>query len=131
MIVTTLKYPLYTDESSDRNTPTFVLAADLIVNVRDWAYPYVVRIPAGFATDFGSVPKSFRNLVTSVSVYDSAYLLHDYQYSTTYAGPTISFTQSNKMLRANLRALGMGKLDAFLVFWSIQLFGKKRWRVSV
>ena len=131
MIRTLPKYPTYTDESSGRNTPTFVLALDLVVSVPDWTFPYMVTIPSGFATDFGSIPKSFRNLITSVSVYDSAYLLHDYQYSKSYTGPEISFTQSNKMLRANLRALGMSKFDAFLVFWSVQLFGKKRWRVSV
>jgi len=130
MILTVPKYPLYTDESSARDTPEFVLAADVLVLCPTKTPAYSTTVPTGFKTDFGSVPKFARSIITNVGVYDSAYLLHDWCFSTLYNGPEISFTQANKMLRANLRYLGMSKFDAFCVYWAVQLCGRKRWRTK-
>jgi hypothetical protein len=130
MITTAPQYPLYTDESSGQDTPDFVLAGDVLVMCPRETPAYVTTIPTGFSTDFGSVPKLARSIITNVSVYDRAYLLHDWMYSTLYNGPAVSFTKVNRMLRANLRYLGMSYFDAYLVFWAVELFGKSHWRVN-
>jgi len=44
-----------------------------------------IQVPAGFATDFGSVPQAFRNIVEGIGTRrDKAYVLHDWLYATEY-----------------------------------------------
>lgn len=46
---------------------------------------HIIGVPPGFITDFGSVPKLFRNVIEGIGTeQDKAYILHDWLYATEY-----------------------------------------------
>jgi hypothetical protein len=130
MIRSLPKYITYTDESASRDTPLFVLHEETDIFWDDGLTTKFVTLPVGFTTDFGSVPKPARAVISNVSCYDPAYLLHDWMFSTLYVGPDVTFHGANTLLRKNLGDLGMPAWQRFFVYWAVELGGKSRWRVT-
>lgn len=114
------KHIIYTDESKSRDTPTFVLYKD----VTFYTDILTVTVPAGFSTDFGSVPKYARWLVSGIGLYDPAYVLHDYLYTT---GNIVSRYEADKLLRRYIIDLGGPKWEANVVFAACRLGGSSHW----
>lgn len=130
MIRSLPKYITYTDESSDRSTPLFVVREEVDIFWDEGPATKFVTIPVGFTTDFGSVPQVGRAVIANVSCYDPAYILHDWMFSTLYVGPEVSFHGANTLLRRNLGDLGMPAWQRFLVYWAVELGGKSHWRTK-
>ncbi len=69
--------------------------------------PYVFKVPAGFQTDFASVPRWLHGLVPPMGKYALAALVHDYLY----------------------RYGEVSRREADAVFWALSEYGKYgKWR---
>lgn len=79
-------------------------------------------VPAGFKTNFGSIPRVFWWLMNPTEW--NAYVLHDYLYSTHYGNDK---TECDHILYKALVAEGCNKVTATIVFIAVWLFGKKAW----
>lgn len=88
---------------------------------------FSVVIPKGFQTNFGSVPKRFRGLISNIGRYNKSYLLHDYQYSLE-CKQDISRSDADILLRKNLESDGMSWFDRWSVYYSVKYFGSSKWR---
>ena len=64
----------------------YVLLKDYLWNPADADYPDArIRIPAGFTTDFGSIPKLAQNIYPPIGTFrDPDFLGHDWIYATQY-----------------------------------------------
>lgn len=79
----------------------------------------IITVPAGFETDFASVP---RIPVVFELVGDrghAAATIHDYLYVTTQ----LSRKDSDKVLLRALRATNVGKFRSYLMYGGVRLFG--------
>lgn len=124
MIASKPEHPLLRDISQTDN-PKFLLEESVEILFTYNRKTYKELIPKGFTTDFGSIPKIFRNWLSNVSGYNKAYLLHDYQYTETESN--ITRKEADEILRENLKFLGMNLFDRNSVYFAVRCFGGKRW----
>jgi len=80
-------------------------------------------IPKGFKTDGASIPKIFWSLFGCpfVGKYVKAAILHDYLYSGNI---DITFHKANLKFYKNMRKSGVSKFKAFIMFKTVEIFGK-------
>lgn len=127
MLKTTPEHLIYTDESTSRDTPLFVLAVDALLEFDYLGLQYQTTLPAGWATDFGSVPAWARWLVPNMGRWDPAYVLHDWLYSK--ACPlALTRNDADTILWLKLKELGMSGWKANIVYQAVQYGGKSAWR---
>lgn len=68
--------------SWDDDMTTFTLRESFVYYVGELNSDEKIEVPAGFETDFASVPRYFQWLLPSVGRYGKAAVLHDYLYYT-------------------------------------------------
>lgn len=86
----------------------------------------LIRVLPGFKTDFASIPKLFWNILPKDSRYiREASVVHDwlYTYTTIYTRQ-----EADTILREAMIELGASKLLAYIVYWSVRLFGGSHWK---
>lgn len=127
MIKTIPEHLILVDLSSGPDDILFELYCDVDLEFSFRNKLYKVTIPKGFRTNFASVPKKFRNVISNVSMFNKCYLLHDYIYSKDCL---LSFSKSDAdvMLRRNLEDFGMDFVDRWTVYFSVKYFAKKHWK---
>lgn len=89
-----------------------------------------VRVPAGFVTDFASVPKVFWNVLPPTGSYGKAAVLHDYMYQTgqwTPEGPSCSRSDADSVLRAAMDDLGVGWWTKWTIYSAVRVGGGSIW----
>jgi hypothetical protein len=85
------------------------------------------EIKEGFVTDFASVPKSFRNIISndSVKIIIPA-IVHDINFGAHYFG----FKTSNILLKEMCKFYGMGLFKRNAVYYSVKFFGKSHYKIK-
>lgn len=129
MIKSNPEHLILVDISDSIDEPKFKLYCPTQIIFDFRGKNYEVTIPEGFETNFASIPKKFRNVLSNVSKLDVAYLLHDWLYSTLSKD---GFTKSDVdiMLRRNLNYLGLGFIDQWSVYYSVKFFGDGHYKTS-
>ena len=79
-------------------------------------------VPAGFKTDFASVPQLFLWLVPRSGRYTKAAVLHDYLSRERVPAGTISRCDADGLFRRTMRELGVSALRRWLM-WTAVRFG--------
>lgn len=107
----------------------------------------VIRVPAGFVTDFASIPQVFWNILPPWGVYGKPCVLHDYMYQGGFiseppvnrnlANPArpIWFVQhtdptreqADNILREAMQALGVGWWTRQIIFRGVRMGGGRIW----
>ena len=94
-----------------------------------------IVIPAGYVTDFASVPPLLWSLFPPIGKYNRAALIHDYLYDCQFRqkqlGERIArkFADEQFLHFANL-VNPKGRIKHFIMYKMIRLFGRKAWRAS-
>lgn len=91
-----------------------------------------ISVPAGFVTDFASIPRGLWNLLPPTGLYAKAAVLHDYLYR---GGTTMYFDHDKPVTRARADAIfyeAMGVLGVmwwskWLVYAGVRLGGWPTW----
>jgi hypothetical protein len=79
-------------------------------------------VPAGFLTDFASVPKMFWNIIPPTGKHTKAAVLHDWFYRE----PTgVSQKDGDGIFRRIMREEGVGKSKRYVMWSMVRMFG---WR---
>lgn len=108
-------------------TGDFVLSDDRILGKGN-----SLTIPAGFVTDYASVPWPLTLLIPRDGKHSIAAVVHDYLYSLVREG---EFTRSvaDAMFLSIMRELGVNPLKRYVMYaavrvagWAVVLFGKKK-----
>lgn len=80
-------------------------------------------IPAGFETDFASVPRIFWSVLPPHGVYSRAAVLHDW----LYIEQPVSRKDADGLFRRSMKELGVGYLKRTVMWLAVRTFGAKAW----
>lgn len=84
-----------------------------------------ITVPAGFVTDFASVPKLLWNILPPFGRYGKAAIVHDYLYRTQgYASKPVA----DAIFLEAMKALGVGRLTRYTMFYAVRLFGGRSYK---
>jgi hypothetical protein len=86
-----------------------------------------IAVPAGFVTDFASVPWGFWNLEPPLGGSGKAAVIHDYLYATRGLSGHYSRAQADGIFREALGALGAPKWKRALLWAAVRLGGAGGW----
>lgn len=98
-------------------------------------------IPAGFRTDFASVPRLLRFLIPKNGSHDAAAIAHDFFYrrkpsvrkfpggssGSLYHYGNISRLDSDRLFRRMMRELGVNVIRRNVMYYSVRVFGILSW----
>lgn len=80
----------------------------------------IFTIPAGFSTDFASVPRPFVWLLPKYGVYTRAAILHDYLVVERPVSPV----EADRMFRDALKELGTPLIRRWMMWAGVRLGGR-------
>ena len=93
-----------------------------------WKYKdltLIIKVPAGFVTDFASIPQPFHWLISKLGRYNKATVIHDWIYQ---CGHSISRKMADLCFLDAMRDLGVAKWKRNLIYWGVRIFGFLVWR---
>ncbi|KKM65451.1 hypothetical protein LCGC14_1491230 [marine sediment metagenome] len=94
----------------------------------------LVAIPAGFVTDFASVPWPFWNFIRPWGKWGKAAVLHDFMYQNhrPFCFPanqrSVYRSEADWFFREAMEALGVAPWRRNLMYWGVRAFGWLAWR---
>ena len=80
---------------------------------------YTISVPAGFITDFASVPRIFWWLIPPTGRYGKAAVVHDFCYRKA----CFSRKECDWIFLEGMRALGVPKWKRLIMWAAVRLFG--------
>ncbi len=92
------------------------LIKDLIVRDDDGT---TIRVPAGFVSDFASVPRFFWRVLPPWGRYSPAAVIHDHLYSTG----KVSRADADRAFLTLMQRLGVPAWKRTVMYWAVRLFG--------
>lgn len=99
-----------------------------------------IRVPAGFVTDFASIPRVFWNLFPPTGRYGKAAVIHDWLYShrvvddmitpalLQHGSRCVDRAEADRMFREAMRVLGVSAPTVWTLYTGVRLGGWKPWR---
>ena len=79
-------------------------------------------VPAGFVTDFASVPRLFWPILPPYGKYGKAAVLHDYLYRTG----AVERKEADLIFKEAMEVLGVKRWKSSILFWAVRLFGEAK-----
>lgn len=91
-----------------------------------------ITIPSGFRTNFASVPRVFRSVISINGKHRLASLLHDYLYSREGMLPNIMFTRAavDILFLEEMEKAEVKYIKRYTMYYMVRLFGRSRWELS-
>ncbi len=86
-----------------------------------------IRVPAGFITDFASVPKAFWSIIPPYGKYTKAAVLHDFLYSRGPQGLTRTRKEADQIFLQAMKVLGVNPVKREIMYNAVRWFGAKKW----
>lgn len=86
-----------------------------------------ITIPAGFKTNFASVPRIFRNIIQQWGKHGNAAIVHDYLY-TANCKPFVSRKTADKIFLNAMKFSKVGFFKRQLMYRTVRLFGAMNWK---
>lgn len=93
-----------------------------------------VYVPAGFLTDFASIPRVLWSLWPPTGAYGKAAVVHDALYAWPYVrrvdGPSrrVTKAEADRILLAGMQVLGIGWMTQQVLYRGVQVGGGLAWR---
>jgi len=84
---------------------------------------YKIKIPAGFETDFASVPRIFWRIIPPWGKYSKAAVIHDYLYSTQ----EVTRLRADKIFLSLMVELKVKKWKRRVMYRAVRMFGWHPW----
>ena len=87
-----------------------------------------LTIPAGFWTDFASIPKMFQNILSPLDSHLRAAVLHDYlYYKQVIDNKPIARAYADKCFLDAMKTCGTGKIKREMMYYAVRSFGWITW----
>ena len=91
----------------------------------------VIRIPAGFDTDFASIPRFLWTylppLGTKRNPYFKASVLHDHLYDIICDYPISGRKEADKIFLEAMKAIGIQWHVRYILYFAARIFGKSKY----
>ncbi len=111
------------DLQADDDGRTFTLTSAFVYIEGDQATGKKIEVPAGFVTDFASVPQIFWNVLPPWGRYGKAAVLHDYLYATAL----FERSRCDKILLEAMGVLGVSWITRWTIFLAVRAGGWAAW----
>src|SRR5262245_43933742 len=106
---------------------TFVLAEPLAYESA--VLGGVLTVPAGFPTDFASIPRGLWTILPPVGKYDAGAVCHDKLYRDgAFGGRSIARGVADRMLHEAMVVSGVGRVQRYLIYAGLRIGGWVVWR---
>ncbi len=102
---------------------TWVLRKEFGYDIGKEGSEDTIDVPLGFMTDFASVPRIFRFLVSKWGKHGNAAVLHDY----CYWEQDRSREESDRIFREAMEVSKTKGWRVFLIYWGVRLGGSFAW----
>jgi len=112
--------PLVADKISEKY---WILKEAFEYHIGTYPSEEVIKVPAGFITDFASIPKIFWSVLPPDGPYAKAAVVHDYCYRTG----CYSKWKSDLIFLEGMRVLQVAKWKRRTMFTAVVLFGWFAW----
>lgn len=117
------EYKLIALDRFDSNLVMEKISKRLWRTYRDFVY-YIdggdeITVPAGFVTDFASIPRVFWIFMPPDDIYSQAAVLHDYLYNTKM----FNRDRCDKLFLQAMEILGVGKFTRYTMYYAVRSFG--------
>ena len=86
-----------------------------------------IVIPAGFKTNFASVPRIFRNVIQQWGEHGNAAIVHDYLY-TVGCIPEVTRKTADQIFLNAMKYSNVGFFKRQLMYRTVRLFGAMNWK---
>lgn len=86
---------------------------------------YRIDVPAGFETDFASVPQLFWNILPPTGSYGKAAVIHDFLYRTRGIATR---AQADAVFLEAMTFLNVGWWTRQIIYWGVRLGGRSSYR---
>lgn len=96
----------------------------------DYSYStknYLIKIPAGFITDFASIPPFLQIFINKYGEHNSASIIHDWLYSKE-CYLRISRLEADRIFLEIMLENKVNKIKAHIMYRAVRIFGKKYFR---
>lgn len=110
----------YLDGSDWEVFETFVYSTEVAGNKT------IILVPAGFTTDFASIPRVFWRVLPPTGKYGKAAVIHDYIYRTP--GVNLTRAQADGIFRDAMADLGVSAATRNLMFYGVRAFGGRAYK---
>jgi len=93
-------------------------------------FDYLIRVPIGFETDFASIPRGLRWLISQNERHRKAAALHDFLYDRQGEMGSLFMLSREQCDRIFLDAMKDCQVPIWkrnLMFWGVRIGGWKRW----
>ena len=89
----------------------------------------IIRVPAGFVTDFTSIPRGLWNLLPPTGPYGKAAVIHDWLYQHRWTGLILcDRALADATLNEGMVVLGVSRLARYAIYAGIRVGGGLTWR---
>ena len=121
------------------STFTTALAVTPLDNGRDWQlldpFEYyreddadtIITVPAGFITDFASIPRGLWWLYPPTGRYGKAAVIHDYLYRTP--GYQCTRKEADQIFVEAMAVLGVPRYRRSVMYRSLRMFGARNFKL--
>lgn len=82
-----------------------------------------IKVPVGFVTDMGSVPRLFWSIIDPWGPPAKAFIIHDYLYHTQERSRLVS----DAILLEGMEVLGVNRFKRWLIYRGVRLGGWVAW----
>jgi hypothetical protein len=96
-------------------------------DVGDLGSGETICVPAGFVTDFASIPRAFWRLEPPLGRSGKAAVVHDYLYSTRGLDGRYDRTRCDEIFREAMAVLGVPMIKRNLMWAAVRVGGGKGW----
>lgn len=122
MLKTTPEHLILEDISEVEDKPLFRVFESVQIEYHTKTRYISVVVPKGFTTDFGTIPKILRGVISNIDVFNSCYLLHDYFYDISCT-IKIARSEADTILRKTLQNKGMSDWKAWAIYFGVKFLG--------
>lgn len=98
----------------------FELLAPFEYHIGDFPSDRVIEVPAGYVTDFASVPRALWAVFPPHGPWAKAAIVHDYLYD--YAIGTRA--RADLIFLEAMQVLGVPRWRRYLMYWAVRAFGR-------
>jgi hypothetical protein len=91
---------------------------------RNFSYHHTIMaiaVPAGFVTDFASIPRFFWRILPPTGKYGKAAVVHDFIYRTP--GVPLTRAEADQVFCDAMEDLGVGRVTRNVMFRAVRVFG--------
>ena len=101
-------------------------AFDFLVECGEKCLIRPITVPAGFVTDFASIPRAFWTILPPTGKYGKAAVIHDYLYVMGGDLPPDKFTKADadRIFYEAMGVLGVGSVTRYVMWKAVSAFGR-------